>query len=173
MKSASSPLIWGWNLITYYRRIRFHFWGHLANQRPERSHMLNSSPAWRKGEHEIECSLTQSDFIHVFAERDIGSAQYCDAVTPNLAFLQVAGPRSVLPYIKICLQTCASLWYHEINSLSMCLCIWGFYRILLTTSIRPGLFVTDISKTYVSLVKNVMSTSLMENQAIKTNWGVV
>ena len=34
---------------------------------------------------------------------------YCDAVTPNLAFLQVAGPRSVLPYIKICLQTCASL----------------------------------------------------------------
>ena len=39
--------------------------------------------------------------------------------------------------------------------------------------IRPGLFVTDISKTYVSLAKKVMSTTLMENQAIKTNWGVV
>ena len=38
---------------------------------------------------------------------------------------------------------------------------------------RPGLFVTDISKTYVSVAKNVMSTTLMENQAIKTNWGVV
>ena len=38
---------------------------------------------------------------------------------------------------------------------------------------RPGLFVTDISKTYVSLAKNVMSTTLMENQATKTNWGVV
>ena len=98
---------------------------------------------------------------------------YCDAVTPNLAFLQVAGPRSVLPYIKIRLQTCASLWHHKINCLSMCLCIWGFYRILLTTSIRPGLFVTDISKTYVSLAKKVMSTTLMENQAIKTNWGMV
>ena len=33
------------------------------------------SPARRKGEHEIECSLTRSDFIHVFSERDVGSAQ--------------------------------------------------------------------------------------------------
>ena len=38
---------------------------------------------------------------------------------------------------------------------------------------RPGLFVTDISETYVSVAKNVMSTTLMDNQAIITNKGVV
>ena len=44
---------------------------------------------------------------------------------------------------------------------------------LLVVVVRSGLFDTDISKTYVSVAKNVMSTTLMENQAIKTNWGMV
>ena len=41
------------------------------------------SPARWKGGHEIERSLIRSDFIHVFSERDVGSAQILNINTSS------------------------------------------------------------------------------------------
>ena len=53
-------------------------------------------------------NIPRDDLILATLSMDKGKrGYYGGAVTSNFAFLQVAGPRSVLPYIKICL-----CWVH-------------------------------------------------------------